>query len=405
MVDDAKCQPTSLGDITTPRSKPGLLTSRHVLALAARLGAWLASFSARPLRIGKTVIVARHADVRQLLERDLDFRIAPINAGRIEEVNGPFILGMDRGGVLNAERTLLYQALHQVDFDALRDRVAEAAMLQISAANNGQIDVIGAYARPVAAMTAEKLFGVTGADPVMLMEVARAVFAHTFLNLSNDETVRQRALKAGKILSGWISQEIKNRVDQTSAGDDLMGQLIRLQGDQVDTDVVRRTLGGMLVGSIDTTATCVAKIIAVLADDAALFSKVARDVDNPDLLRGWCWEALRRWPHNPILLRQAAHETVLNGREIKAGDRVVAWTQAAMLDATAFPDPARMRPDRSASSYLHFGGALHACAGRSVNGFQIPILVGTLVRHGIGVVKPIEWAGPFPDKLMVALAQ
>jgi hypothetical protein len=46
------------------------------------------------------VVVARHADVVEVLHRDLDFRIAPVNEVRIDEVNGPFVLGMDRGATL-----------------------------------------------------------------------------------------------------------------------------------------------------------------------------------------------------------------------------------------------------------------------------------------------------------------
>ena len=72
-----------------------------------------------------------------------------------------------------------------------------------------------------------------------------------------------------------------------------------------------------------------------------------------------------------------------------------------MFDETAFPEPLAMRPDRTASSYLHFGGGLHPCAGRAVNAFQIPLLVGALIRRGVRSVGAVEWAGPFPDRLIV----
>jgi hypothetical protein len=54
-----------------------------------------------------------------------------------------------------------------------------------------------------------------------------------------------------------------------------------------------------------------------------------------------------------------------------------------------------------AAAYLHFGGGLHPCAGRVVNAFQIPLLVGALVRRGIKSVGSVEWAGPFPDHVTV----
>jgi cytochrome P450 len=393
-------------DIATPRSKPSLLSKPFLPSLAARIGAWLAARLGCVLRFGDTVVVVRHADVREVLARDLDFCIGPINAVRIEEVNGPFVLGMDRGPVLDHERSALYRAFHQVDMASLRDQVQAEARRRVATAGNRTIDVVGGYARPIAAQTAATLFGVSAPSEQLLMDVARAVFAHTFLNIENEEVVRKRALAAGAMMHDWFATEIAKRLALPDPGHDLMGQLIRLQQPgPVDVELVRRTLGGMLVGAIDTTATCVAKIIAVLGRDPALAAQVARDVDQPDRLRGWCWEALRRWPHNPVVLRQAAATTTLNGQEVRQGDRIFVWTQAAMLDATVFPDPGRLRPDRPQGNYLHFGGALHACAGRAVNGFQIPILVGELVRQGIVSVGKMAWAGPFPDELPVVLAR
>jgi hypothetical protein len=36
-----------------------------------------------------------------------------------------------------------------------------------------------------------------------------------------------------------------------------------------------------------------------------------------------------------------------------------------------------------------------------VNAFQIPLLVGALVRRGIKSVGAVQWAGPFPDHLTI----
>jgi len=157
----------------------------------------------------------------------------------------------------------------------------------------------------------------------------------------------------------------------------------------------------MLVGSIDTTASAVAKIVKTLSRDRDLRARMAHDSDNPSKLEGWCAEALRRWPHNPAMLRSAATDTRLGATPVKGGATVVAWTQAAMLDPSAFPEPALLTPDRPRAAYLHFGGALHHCAGRSINEFQIPLLVGGLLTRGIDRVGRVEWAGPFPDRLDV----
>jgi cytochrome P450 len=195
----------------------------------------------------------------------------------------------------------------------------------------------------------------------------------------------------------WLATEIARRRSTGDLGADMMGALLRDK--LLDDDGVRRTLGGMLVGSIDTTATCVAKIMVVLGKDRSLADRIAADANDETRLKGWCAEALRRWPHNPILLRRAVMNTRLADVDIQEGDDVIAWTQAAMLDAEAFPDPQQLRPDRPPAAYLHFGGGLHPCAGRAVNAFQIPLLVGALVRRGMKSAGAVQWAGPFPDHL------
>src|SRR5262245_26332281 len=97
-------------DIATPLGSNGLLATLlagpALPALAARLGAKLAEWWRDPIRFGDIVIVARH--VMEVLHHDFDFLIAPVNEKRIVEVNGPFILGMDRSSTLVVERRALY---------------------------------------------------------------------------------------------------------------------------------------------------------------------------------------------------------------------------------------------------------------------------------------------------------
>jgi len=387
----------SLEDIRTPAVKPSLLNNRTLQELAARLGVRLLG---RPFKVGNIVVVAQHAHVTEALKRDLDFLIAPINAKRINEVNGgPFVLGMDRGADLLVERDALYAALRTVDLDPAMTAAAALADEILAHAGAGEFDVVGGFARKVAARTARSLFGLTEPPEDMLLEAARAIFGHTFLNLGDDPAARKRAVKAGAVMSGWFKAEIARRRAAADPGRDMMGALIR-QG-ALDDDGVRRTLGGNFVGAIDTTATAVAKIVAVLGADHRLMSRAMDDLDDQARMRGWCYEALRRWPHNPLLLRQAARDTELAGVAIPAGARVALWTHAAMRDASAFPDPGAMRPDRPNGAYLHFGGQLHACAGRAVNDRQIPMLVSKLLKKGVASVGDVSWAGPFPDRLPV----
>ena len=190
-------------EIVTPPAPPPLaqrlLGSPFVSGLLARLGARLARIGKKPLRFRGRVIAARHAHVRELLSRDQDFAIAPVNAVRINEVNGgPFILGMDRSTIHKKEHDALYQAFGAVDLVRLRDEAEADIIARLAAVpRGGEIDAVGGYARPLAAATAQRLFGVRGPNDAMFMEVARSIFAHAFLNTRNDAAIRRRAILAG----------------------------------------------------------------------------------------------------------------------------------------------------------------------------------------------------------------
>lgn len=379
-----------------------LLSGQRFPYFAARAGAWLGRRRPRPVKVGRTVVALTHSDVCEMLARDLDFVIEPVNRDKIAEVNGgDFILGLDRGEKLVAERQALYSALAELNLAPLEQR------LRLRATERGsrlpqRFDAIADFARPVATETAIDLFGIGCDDPDLLADVARAIFAHTFLNLGNDSKIKARAVAAAPLLRQLLEAEIRKRRDDQEEGIDLMGQLLR-QG-KLDDDGVRRTLGGMLVGSIDTTVTCVAKIVCVALQRPALETAIREAFAAGGDIYGWCQEALRAWPHNPIVLRQAAADTSLSGTSIRKGDRVIAWTHAAMLDRSAFPDPHQLDGSRTRGGYLHLGWGLHPCAGRIINSVQIPMLVGQLLQRGIRRAGRLGWAGPFPDRLPVRTA-
>jgi len=389
----------SLADIVTPAGKPkgatALFAWRGLPLLAARIGIRFARMRRTPLRIGSLVLAIRHRHVREVLARDLDFRIASTNGPRFDEIGYHFILGMDRSVELAEERQALYAALSAVKFDKVRARTQ--AEINRLLQGKSQIDVVEDLARPAAALTAQQVFGIAPADQSLFVEAIRSIFNHCFLNASGDTAVTDRAKRAGKLLDGWFLDEIaKRRAASPDFGDDMMGALLR--GGASD-GLTRRTLGGMLVGSIDTTTTVVAKVISEMMRDPALLAAASRDAEASGRLYGWCQDALRRWPQTPILGRQAEFETELDGTKVPAGARVLIWTQAAMFDASVFADPKAMRGDRLTGDYLHLGGGLHPCAGRSIHAWQLPMIVGALLKRKPRKPGKMEWAGPFPAHL------
>jgi glutathione S-transferase len=381
------------------------LTSYLLGPAVQRLGARAAAAYGKVVKFRTYRIAVRWDQVEDVLRRDLDFRIAAINGPRIEEVNGPFILGLDRGATMARERSQLYTAVSAIDLHDVRKLVeTEAGRLLDAAVARGRLDLVNGYARLVAARTARRIFGIAGPTEMDLMRVIRAIFNHTFLNLGGDEKVARRAVAASQELRRWFQSELARRADPANRPDDVIGRLLALRRthpEPLDDDGVRRNVAGLLVGSIDTTATSVSQIVTTACGNPELLARVARDVDDPARMLGWCNELLRLWPHNPFLLRQAETDVTLDGAAIPAGATVIAYTHAAMFDPSRFPEPRRLDPTRALKLYRHFGGGLHPCSGRAVNDVQIPELVRQVIKRGIASADRPRFDGPFIDEVIV----
>lgn len=384
------------------RSLLSLILTPKVLLIGARLLARLAP----RLSVRKRFLVASWRDVCEVLERDNDFHIGPINKDRIEGVSGPFILGMDRKPVLFAQRELIYGALRNADPAPARAvlRDEPGRLLAAAASRHGRIDVVNGYARLVAARTAVAVFGIKGPTEQDFMRVIRAIFHETFLNIGNDPEVRTVGRAAGRELTQWIHDEMARRRSAGQLGSDVLGRLMESQpASSLEPDHISWMLAGLLVGSIDTTATAVSNIVAeMLADDATAQSMLT-DIDDNRRFLGWCYELLRRRPHNPILLRRTEAEVRFGDKTIAPETTVVAVTIAGMQDSGAFPQPAAAIPTRPLGNYLHFGHGLHLCSGRNLNDIQIPVLVRELLRNGASAISKPRSRGPFPDEFIVGL--
>lgn len=390
-----------------PRLPLGKTSAPAPSARVLRFGANLLRRVSPNLSFASVRFVATWDGVREALANDVELRIGPVNAQRIEEVSGAFILGLDRSERELRERKALFAAFAAVDMARARAIIASESqgLLDAAAAGLGRIDVVNGYARLVAARSAVALFGIHGPSEPDLLRVTRAVFAHTFLNISNDATIRETAIAAGVELAAWIDADIARRRADGSAGPaDLLGELM-VQAPQsgFTDDDIRRNLAGMLVGAIDTTATAVANIVAEIGNDPSVARNMAADVGDPERLAGWCWELLRRHPHNPLLLRKTAVDTAIAGKAVAADTTIVALTLAAMNDPAAFPDPDRVDPGRPPDRYLHLGAGLHQCAGRAVNAFQIPMMVGALMQRRPTRFGALRMRGAFPDRLVVGI--
>jgi len=162
--------------------------------------------------------------------------------------------------------------------------------------------------------------------------------------------------------------------------DDLISALLVAQEDGTHLtreEIINLCLELILAGNVATSA-LLSVVIQQLCRHPEIY-QVLRD--DPSLIPGFIEETLRYYYSPSILWRVAHHDTVFCGQEIKAGQRVVAWTSAANFDEAYFPHSEQFDMRRSPNPQLTFGHGVHICLGAPLARIETRVALERVVAH------------------------
>jgi cytochrome P450 len=104
-------------------------------------------------------------------------------------------------------------------------------------------------------------------------------------------------------------------------------------------------------------------------------------VAEPASVSGVIRELMRVEPAVHILIRYAVRDAMLDGRSIKAGERVALLIAAANRDPAEFEEPGEVRLDRVTGTSLAFGAGMHGCIGVALARMQLEALFAALIER------------------------
>src|SRR5882724_7837993 len=149
------------------------------------------------LKIGKWVVISRFQEVKETLLRSDDFTISQVNAAKMSETDLDFFLGMDSSPVHDREKQIMEMIAKHEDLQIIQKLVSEeSARIISSILPDGKIEVVSTLSRKVPLSFIEHYLGIPVEDQSRMQHWMRSLFHHLFLNITNDEKVRQEALIA-----------------------------------------------------------------------------------------------------------------------------------------------------------------------------------------------------------------
>jgi cytochrome P450 len=135
----------------------------------------------------------------------------------------------------------------------------------------------------------------------------------------------------------------------------------KIDGKPMDELTVFSYYLSVAVAGHDTTSASTAGGLLALIQNPEEMAKLRA---KPSLIRIAVNEMVR-WTH-PVkhFFRTAAQDTVLRGRNIKAGDSLLMCYPSGCRDEEVFKDPFNFRVDRASNPHLAFGIGPHVCLGQ-----------------------------------------
>tara|TARA_R110002072_G_scaffold64_12_gene464 strand:+ start:7340 stop:8671 length:1332 start_codon:yes stop_codon:yes gene_type:complete len=162
--------------------------------------------------------------------------------------------------------------------------------------------------------------------------------------------------------------------------DDLVSMLVH--GESTKDMSPFEFLGNLLlliVGGNDTTRNSITGGVYFLNQNPGEYDKLRA---NPALIPNMVSEIIRYQTPLAHMRRTALKDTVLNGQQIKEGDKVVMWYVSGNRDETAIANADQFIIDREkARQHLSFGYGIHRCMGNRLAEMQLRIVWEEILKR------------------------
>ncbi|AQZ70641.1 putative cytochrome P450 hydroxylase [[Actinomadura] parvosata subsp. kistnae] len=326
-------------------------------------------------------LVARYADVREVLSRPGDF--SSQGALRPDVLPGPrafaelagapggapVVLSTD-GEAHTRYRKPLTRGLSPARVAAALPFVrTTAAGLLASFARAGQAEWMAAYARPLPAAVIGHLLGLDPADVPGAVRAGHRAEELLFTPMPEDEQVAAAREVAA------LRHLLDRHARASLARDNLAGDLARALTDP--NEVVSNTENLLLAGHLTTTALLGTVVHHLLRDRRQWELLRAR----PDLVPAAIEEAARYEAPVQGFRRTVTRPLTLSGTKLAAGETVFVSFGSAGRDATVFDRPDTFDITREPVRHLSFGHGVHGCPGALLAREQLRITLELLVRE------------------------
>jgi cytochrome P450 len=244
-----------------------------------------------------------------------------------------------------------------------------AAALIDKIIETGKFDIVEDLTNPLPALSTMDMFGLPlhewreFADPL-----------HRMMYTPKEDPEFLEAVKGWD----WIRMRIEEEMEKRRAepADDLLTYLAlgEIDGKKIDRETTWSLALNVIIGGVDTTTALTSHTLLHLAKHPEERQFL---IDNPDKLPVAREEFVRFFSPIHGMARNAAEDVVVNGQQIKQGERVYLAYSSGNRDEEIFEQPDELRIQRFPNRHIGFGAGMHRCIGS----FQARMMFESMIHE------------------------
>ncbi len=269
-------------------------------------------------------------------------------------------------------RNLVHQAFTPSRLRKLQERIERLSHeLLDRVADQSQVDLMTAYARPIPVTVIGEMVGVSGDDVPLFARYIQALAT----GFSGWRVLR--ALFWDLPRAGKFARELIRR-KRTHPGDDILTGLIEAEenGDQLSEDELVGMVFLLIMAGHETTVHLITNAVQTLLTHPDQLQRLQAE---PTLLESAVEEIMRfNGPIHATKPGYALEDVTLHGVTIPQGAAVMPLIGAANHDPTAFENPETFDIARAPNKHLGFGHGIHYCLGAPLARMETQIALRTL---------------------------
>lgn len=247
-----------------------------------------------------------------------------------------------------------------------------------SVAGRGECDLVVDVASKLPTAVICEMLAIPRKDWEMMLALTNMTIGSEDPEYQVDGSAQKTGSQAQMEIFNYFMTLIAER--RANRGEDLVSALVygEIEGDRLSDIEILFNCFLLILGGQETTRNAISGGMDALIHHPEERARLVADRS----LMPTAIEEILRWT-SPIthIMRTAARDTELKGRQIKKGDHVVIWNASANRDEEVFSEPYRFDITRQPNNHVAFGYGEHFCIGANLARVELRVMIDELLRR------------------------